>query len=480
METRISRIHQHLDRILKYLNPLMPLANCHMVEFLTENHWDRLLPYNLRNVLDKWDLDYGIDKFWTYASERNKNDNCELGKWIHMARSLYLTVNNDYCLSTEELQKHIHCWGGIVPPEIKVKEFMTSKKSYEVQRMSRLVAALHNASGSTHCLEAGGGRGHLLVALTLGYNIPSLTLDCDEKALKNATERVKIIQKQWRAIAKKITNGNEESVNSNINCNIHRFATEFVTKNTDMSAVIRDSFPEHSDEDIRVLLTGLHTCGNLGPDSLRIFTTQSSTAGLFNVPCCYHLLSEELDVGFFDVFQRDYGCGADSPYGFPMSEYLRGYNLGRNARMLAAQSIDRVVHQRQLPSKSFLYRALFQVIVKKHLPECNLSNAKLKKIALNCDNFKQYFKMADHILSLGLYGTISDNILTDVSNDLKCQWKQIVMFYLLRLCLAQVIECLLLLDRLLYLLENGFGKAYLVKLFDPVLSPRCHSIVAIR
>lgn len=38
-----------------------------------------------------------------------------------------------------------------------------------------------------------------------------------------------------------------------------------------------------------------------------------------------------------------------------------GYNLGRNARMLAAQSIDRVVDQKQLPSKSLLYRAMLQV-----------------------------------------------------------------------------------------------------------------------
>lgn len=60
--------------------------------------------------------------------------------------------------------------------------------------MSPFVASLYNASKSTHCLEAGGGRGHLLVALTLGYNISSLTVDCDSRALKNATERVKCIQ----------------------------------------------------------------------------------------------------------------------------------------------------------------------------------------------------------------------------------------------------------------------------------------------
>ncbi|CAG5043495.1 unnamed protein product [Parnassius apollo] len=450
-----------------------------MVEFFTESHWDELLPKTLRQMLYEWDLNFAIEKFWTYTSDQTNNDRCELRQWIHKAQSHCLTVNNDYCLSIEQLQNHINSWGGIIRPEIKVQEFMTSKKSYEVQAMSSLVASLYNVTGSTHCLEAGGGQGHLLVALTLGYGIPSLTVDCDEIAIKNAAKRVKIIQKQWRAIAKKITNGTEECITENMSCDIHRFASAFVTTKTDISTIIRNAFPD-CDKDVKILLTGLHTCGNLGPDSLKIFKSQPSTTGLFNVPCCYHLLTEEVDAGLFDVFQRDYGCGQASEHGFPMSEYLRGYNLGRNARMLAAQSIDRVVSRKQLPSKSLLYRALFQVIVKRHLPGFALTDGRLKRLASNCDDFNEYFKMADSVLALGLFDKLSDSYLKEVSKDLNCQWKQVVLFYLLRLCLAQVIESVLLLDRLLYLLENGFKKAYIVKLFDPVLSPRCHSIVAVR
>ncbi|XP_013136332.1 PREDICTED: uncharacterized protein LOC106101592 isoform X3 [Papilio polytes] len=416
METSITKVHQHLDRILKYLNPLLPLANCHMVEFFTENHWEKLLPKNLIQTIDKWDLNSAVEKFWTYASEPKKNNNCELSKWIHKAQNHSLSVNNDYCISVEELEQHLQCWGGSVLPEIKITEFMTSKKSYE---------------------------------------------------------------KQWRAIAKKITNGNEELFIDNKQCNIHRFATSFITNKTNVAKIMKEAFPEHYENDYKVLLTGLHTCGNLGPDSLRIFSSQTSTTALFNVPCCYHLLTEKVDADLFDVFQRDYGCGT-SEHGFPMSEYLRGYNLGRNARMLAAQSLDRVLHYRQLPDKSLLYRALFQIIVKTHLPKSNLKDGKLKKIASKCDNFTQYFKMADKVLSLGLFDRLPDSYLTDVSNDLHCQWKQIVMFNLLRLCLAQVIESVVLLDRLLYLLENGYRKSYIVKLFDPVMSPRCHSIVAVR
>lgn len=69
--------------------------------------------------------------------------------------------------------------------------------------MSRLVASLHQACATSCCVEAGGGRGHLPVALSLGYGVPSLTIDCDEKSLTSGMGRVKIIQvsyDQWGSL----------------------------------------------------------------------------------------------------------------------------------------------------------------------------------------------------------------------------------------------------------------------------------------
>ncbi|KAM3958801.1 LOW QUALITY PROTEIN: putative methyltransferase-like protein 25 [Aphomia sociella] len=479
MEPTITKIRHQLDAITKYLTPLLPIANCHMVEFFTQNHWEKLVPDGLRETLTDWGLNMSVEKFWNITEDNNNSDTSELANWINKARSHCISVNNDYCITSEHLQSHIKSWGGEIKPEIKVKEFMSGKKSYEVQTMSRLVASLYDASAS-RCCVGGGGRGHLPVALTLGYGVPSLTIDCDEGTLHSASERIKIIQKQWHAIAKRIKDGNEERMSDSINKNLHRFASAYVTRNTDLTDIVNEKFPELNDSETKLLLTGLHTCGNLGPDSLRIFTSQPLISAVFNVPCCYHLLTERVDAGLFDVFQRDYGLGHDMAQGFPMSEHMRDYNLGRNARMLAAQSIDRVVKQRQLPSRSLLYRALLQVLIKKHLPNIRLSEGKLKRVTPNkYKNFRQYFKMADDILKLELIDNLSESCLADIDKNLDSQWEKIVLYYLLRLCLAQVIESVILLDRLLYLYESGF-KVFLVKLFDPVLSPRCHSIVAVR
>ncbi|KAF9420120.1 hypothetical protein HW555_003533 [Spodoptera exigua] len=369
MNTRILKIHHHIDSLTKYLTPLLPIANCHMVEFITQNHWDNLLPVPLREVLNGLQFNEALKQFWTAAESKETKDTGILANWIHTARSHCVSVNNDYCLSAEQLRERIKTWGGEIKPEIRVKEFMTSKKSYEVQTMSALVASLQAARGAQCCVEAGGGRGQLPVALCLAYSVPSLTIDCDAQAVAAAPNRIRIIQKQWHAIAKRIQNGIEERIDEGINKNLHRFATAYITEHTDIAAIVKDKFPELAGQDIKLLLTGLHTCGNLGPDSLRIFVQQPSTAAVFNVPCCYHLLTEAVDGQLFDVFQRDYG-GEDTKQGFPMSEYLKGYNLGRNARMLAAQSIDRVVNDRQLPSISLLYRALLQVI---SLRNCHFS-----------------------------------------------------------------------------------------------------------
>ncbi|KAL4715710.1 hypothetical protein ACJJTC_006289 [Scirpophaga incertulas] len=480
MEPTISKVCLQLDSIATFLKPLLPLANCHMVEFFTNNHWEKLIPDDIKIALDDCDLNATVDKFWTSAKTYMPNENCILSNWIYKTRQNCISIDNEYCIVRDKLQQEIVKWGGTVKNEIVVKEFMNSKKSYEVQTMSSLVASLHKACGATCCVEVGGGRGHLPVALSLGYSVPSLTIDCDEKTVNIATERVKTIQKQWHAIAKNVDNGNENSMSKCVPKDLHRFASVFVTKHTDLCAIVKDKFPEYTDVDMKLLLTGLHTCGNLGPDSLRIFAKNPSVAAVFNVPCCYHLLTEQVDVSLFDIFQKDAdNSSLHSEQGFPMSEYLRGYNLGRNARMLAAQSFDRVVHQKQLPSKTLLYRALLQVLIKQHLPNLNVLEGKLKRLN-KCQNFEQYLKNADAFLDLDLYEKLPRGYLTKIYNEIDVSWKKIVLFYLLRLCLAQVVESVILLDRLLYLYENGFNKVYLVKLFDPVLSPRCHSIVAIR
>jgi hypothetical protein len=65
-----------------------------------------------------------------------------------------------------------------------------------------------------------------------------------------------VLKKQWHAIAKKVKNGQEESVPVGVNRGLHQFASAFITKHTDLVSIVREKFPEQ--KDVKLLLTGKH------------------------------------------------------------------------------------------------------------------------------------------------------------------------------------------------------------------------------
>ncbi len=117
--------------------------------------------------------------------------------------------------------------------------------------------------------------------------------------------------------------------------------TTFVTESTDLSKLVFDNFPSQPsnvpnskqcncdktisessrgqntskyyipnpscDDDVSakssheqigsdIMLTGLHTCGDLAPSMMRIFLANENARILCNVGCCYHLLNEEFSL----------------------------------------------------------------------------------------------------------------------------------------------------------------------------------------
>jgi hypothetical protein len=55
------------------------------------------------------------------------------------------------------------------------------------------------------------------------------------------------------------------------------------------------------------------------------------------------------------------------------------------------------------------------------------------------------------------------------------------LYIQLKLLISPIIEYIILLDRLIYLFEDENCKNnYLVRLFDPVKSPRCHAMISFK
>jgi hypothetical protein len=142
--------------------------------------------------------------------------------------------------------------------------------------------------------------------------------------------------------------------------------TLYVTEGMNLKELMRESFPKSlSESETPFGLIGLHTCGSLGVDSLRLFLGSEESKFICNVPCCYHHLEEsvfspsapmndylfyipktrpgvERDVNFW---RREEEALTPNPT-FPLSHFLqeKQFNLGRNARMMSSYSLHRVSH----------------------------------------------------------------------------------------------------------------------------------------
>ncbi|XP_049991404.1 probable methyltransferase-like protein 25 isoform X2 [Alexandromys fortis] len=241
--------------------------------------------------------------------------------------------------------------------------------------------------------------------------------------------------------------------------------TSFITADSELHDIIKDL------EDC--LMVGLHTCGDLAPNTLRIFASKSEVKGVCSVGCCYHLLSEE-----FENQDKEY---AQENWGFPMCRYLKEerWCFGRNARMSACLALERVAVGQGLPTESLFYRAVLQNIIKDYygITKCDRH---VGKIYSKCSSFLDYVRMS--IKKLGLdESKISEEIIMDYYEKYRPRMNELEAFNMLKVVLAPCIETLILLDRLCYLKEQeDVAWSALVKLFDPVQSPRCYAVIALK
>lgn len=71
--------------------------------------------------------------------------------------------------------------------------------------------------------------------------------------------------------------------------------TEFVDDHTDLGALLTTHFidmPANDSGAFSVLLTGLHTCGDLAASLLRLYSCSTHVSVTCHVGCCYHMISE--------------------------------------------------------------------------------------------------------------------------------------------------------------------------------------------
>lgn len=437
-------VREKLYQVKKFLDPFKFLANAHMTSFITHNYWETL-PEDIRTEASTLTADEMYEIFWLWGRDPvNFQLQTAIGKFLKDCWDLTLASElfNDLLVSEETCEEQ---------PRSKC---MSLKKNHEVNNLKEKVANICNTSKSNCVVDVGGGKGYLGTSLVLEKKIQVLSIDSKSGNTKGAAKVFERIEKQTGA--------------STLPSPSFQHATAFVTPETNLLEIVNEKLG--SSVRHQLCLTGLHVCGDLASTCIKLFVKSHAVVSLCTIGCCYNLITEKFGI--------DATPEKQDGFGFPLSNFLieETYVLGRNARMIACQSIERICHERKVMNPSLFWRAALQV----HLLRCLGSECEIS-VGRRCSkagSLSDYFHRVQQCLEQNLQ--LSEKTIKELEFETCDSHDRMIKFYCLRLALAPVIETLIILDRLLYLHEKGIENAFIMKVFDGVKSPRCHAIIAMK
>jgi len=258
-----------------------------------------------------------------------------------------------------------------------------------------VVHAIAKSCGAKTVVDVGSGQGYLAQALSFEYQLPVVAIDASSHHASVTVARAERIKKYYAA---KCVEKQFLKVPRTITCHVLSSDT--------LAAVTLGACKDDNGEHLRetkactekspqiqeptqssppLILAGLHACGDLSVNMLRVFVSCEQVKALVSVGCCYNLLSE-------DSYEDTNTCP-----GFPMSKAakLSELVLGKSIRDLACQSAER---WRSLTMDIALqnfdvhaFRAAFQMVLEKYFPEASRLSPSIGRQgkALRCQRLRK-------------------------------------------------------------------------------------------
>lgn len=330
-------LNASLGKLVSYYESIRHLANSHVGSVFTENLWSQLVPENIQNELGSpKSINFFIELYPDIMKGNCPPDFAEshpkLLSFLLKAADHSLIHKKSLFQSLKNLETVFSNNQFSYDSNFKLTGFMRVKKLHEVQVTSKVAANLTNFTKTSHIVDVGSGKGYLSSIMALNYSYKVLSLDASQLVSCNAVKRSEQIARTWSDGVFSSANIHfDKAKKEEFIKNHNKMVTTHVTPDTDLKSIVKESFEEEING---ITMTGLHTCGNLSPTCLRLFVNDNDIRSLVNVGCCYHLLEET-------IIESNHH---NEKNGFPMSKFLkeRNFTLGRNARALALQSLDRI------------------------------------------------------------------------------------------------------------------------------------------
>ncbi|XP_059591662.1 uncharacterized protein LOC100262853 isoform X2 [Vitis vinifera] len=500
-----SETLEWIHAIHQFLTPYSFLINAHVVNFFNDRLWE------------------AIDEDWIDCLKNEPVDHLlQIPSGIfqdHWPPSLQQFV---IALSSLVLPRHQAGLESILPNmgmtslDSVLTQGMNMKKKHEVEVLSAVVDSIANSVGADTIVDVGAGQGYLAQVLSFQYQLSVVAIDSCSHHGNVTNARAERIKKHYAAQMRKSGSGSRSlNVPKTVTCRV--MSADMLKAVNDMLLSEDDvqcpqqigqsiSQPSHPGLDKRRLpslcdvhnessfvLAGLHACGDLSVTMLRTFLECKEVKAVVSIGCCYNLLSEEV-------------CeSSSSQCGFPMSNVIKsaGLSLGKSSRDLACQVLYRYYPEVLITSPAIgrQGKALRRQQQRRNL-ESSLQPEKDDKaaFAMEKDSLFQGISsdettISDAINSVDKYSLFEKfcksglcrlglKPLPDV--NFKEVWEEAAPFaefigpyWSLRAALGPLLETLILLDRLLFLQEQGSSvEAVMLPIFDPVLSPRNVAIIA--
>ncbi|XP_044256471.1 protein RRNAD1 isoform X2 [Tribolium madens] len=419
------------------------LLNCYVLDFFTDNHWNKL------------------PKCWQ-KSLKNL-DSHEISKLLNYNKKLRSNVWPLSILALHNLLSSLSLPRKIVDLNIQSPFFTKDDKLLKLfwknvkAKKRHEISICYDSALKTDCfhiVDIGSGLGHLSRILNYGYGFKVCTIEAQELLSQQAqnldNEFETVLERKFPGYLKYNKNVH---INKRIQSNIT--ANEFLT-------LIKSAI-NSEDDDFKFGIVGLHPCGDLGATLLKLYTQCPEARFINIVGCCYMKLSTLPGL----------------TQGFPLSQFckLRNYNLSYHSREIACHAIENYIEKLNRNEcwrlKIHTYRAALEKIIAQKCPKYR--HSALNNVKYSEDlTFENYCHKATKKLNIDF----SDVTLQSSEiEDLLAQWREVVVFYSLRLLFAPLIESIIHLDRLLFVEETG-SAAQILPVFDAQVSPRTHVLTA--
>ncbi|KAG8193299.1 hypothetical protein JTE90_003786 [Oedothorax gibbosus] len=334
---------------------------------------------------------------------------------------------------------------------------VSTKKQYEINVMSGFVNEICQDSNCSVVLDIGSGLGYLDQILHHQYKLKCIGLDSSSQYTLTARERLK------KDPCSNSMKHQTLEINSTKEC-IEDLKNVLEESNFDCNCNVKEKLNQENDSKIMV---GLHSCGNLTQDMMKLFCKMEEITAFICVGCCYN----KINLNDFPMSKSVQSVVSSTSTRFPgWSPCVSGLRLAAHGTRTHTQDTDKQTHL----EKNLFYRALFEKYIQNEKISWRQPKRRIRPSDL--PDFETYCKnmLKNHPLE---HDSKTLKNLNKLYDDCEHLFPRIRILLVLQTLLQPLWEGFVIVDRMLYFRENDISTQVLA-LWDDSVSSRNMALCA--